>query len=750
MTGERVVIYSKPDGFIARKNVISEEVITKGEYSFTGNLNIANSFPYGSYPWVATVNSVPASGHDTGFVIVGFGRLWKYVTLPASFDWGETVWLDDKGNIWASPHHGKIAIIPWFIWGRNNDFLVRNVSCDGYFVLGNDKVFTRNGKTLHAYDKESFESIWDIELDCTPREVYWKESVNGLVTPSEDGHCVMLIDGDTGEIKASQDLGGPVYDVTVDKWDNYRVLQDDYIKILYETDLKDLGYEIRICNGGKSIAANSRRDLAIETGINHPLIYLAQFDYERRIGDTFKSSESYLTAIGDQGAYLVNPLSTLNFKIYETRTDSYYLDYEVNTSFIYRKFIINTKGDAGLVQHLIWGRNWKPAVESILIFLFGKIPKFENPQMVNVVHTRGRVFALKTPVAHRFTHDVSCDIKLDMTKSIKNCPYVKRVDTKAFIKTSEDSREIEFISPETYLGDHVYVDSAGNIWTLDVESRQLRFFLPEADYSAFTFTPSPVTDTYTSVFTASDNYVFVAGDNKVLVYSRNGLILTYLGIVDVTTPHEMYWDDQNQCLFVRSPYQISIVGLNETNKPVLHDSLSIEEGTFDVAIDKYRRYWLLIPDNKIKIYELTNEKKLRLVEEKPAVSVDSAREDTARYICENSNYDILVAVNVQDVEHPHPEEGGASVYIWTALSDYSNVLRASLGREFFKGVVPLGEEGWLLYRTNSFTLFDMNSQEHHKVSGGSVTWGDPGLGRHLTWGTMTSNKDPLLDFLEEE
>jgi len=136
------------------------------------------------------------------------------------------------------------------------------------------------------------------------------------------------------------------------------------------------------------------------------------------------------------------------------------------------------------------------------------------------------------------------------------------------------------------------------------------------------------------------------------------------------------------------------------------------------------------------------------VEEKPAVSVDSAREDTARYICENSNYDILVAVNVQDVEHPHPEEGGASVYIWTALSDYSNVIRASLGREFFKGVVPLGEEGWLLYRTNSFTLFDVNSQEFHKVSGGSVTWGDPGLGRHLTWGTMTPNKDPLLDFLE--
>jgi len=761
MTGERVFLYNKQDGFVARKGTISNELITAGKFTYHGTPLSLDSFTYGFYPWIATVKSNPSTGCNTGFIVAGFGYLWSYVTPPGPYEWGETIWLDDEGNIWASPQSGEIAIIPWSVWGRSSDFLVKSANCDGYFVLGNDKIFTRDGKTLCAYDK-NFNLVWDTELNCTPREVYWKESINGLVVPSEDGHCVMLIDGDNGDIIANQNLGGPVYDVTVDKWDNYRALQIDYIRTLYETDLKHLEEgDIRICNGvSTSISANSFRDIAIERGSNYPLVYLACFDYTKHIGDNdFSSLEpplphSHLSPIGGRGAYLVNTSSRRHFFIYERQTDFSFFNFEIYTSYLFTDFIINTKGDGGLSQYLIWGRNWRPLIEAVFFFLFGRTLSLESQpsQMVHLANTKWGNVALRTPAARRLYIELNANVELDMTSSIAEFPFIRRLDNQAFVCDSSRCREIEFLYPEEmYFSDHVYVDSAGRIWTLDEEYRSFRFFLPEAGYilSSMSF---PVTDIRTTIFTVSDKYAFVAGNNKVYVYSRNDTLLAILGTVGVDTPHEMYWDNRNECLFVRSTNQISIIGLNEKNEPILLDSLSITEGTFGVAIDKYARYWLLLSNNKINVYEVEesgNAKKFKLVETKPAIVLDSSSENTAQFICENSKYDILVAVNVQG-ETPHlwQEEGGAPVYIWTASGDYTNVIRASLGRDFFKGVVPFGNEGWLLYRDNNITLFDFYSQEYYTLSYGSPTWGDPGLGRHLTWGTISPNKNPLLGFLE--
>jgi len=336
--GDRVALYNTKSGRIAEdleKEVVEEEEIYYT--SFDGNFE-RDSNPI-LFPWMATVtrgdNVYVQYYVNQGFILVGFGRLWRYVVGPATHwldweierppwgtndgtqyfygngnRWGKSLWLDEDGNIWVyETKEKKLYIMPYCSWGRGGTDTVLDIESDGEFVLGDDSFYVKNGSLISSYNRKTYEKEWTADTGYNIRRFYWRSENHQLIAVAPSSIIVI----NTEDLQMNT-IHENYYDVTIDKDGNY-VFFNGSSMIFKEPELFHTIREIELPQSFSSprIAANAHGDIAVwgKGGAVCPPIYLADFNYEKYVGISdiahHGSMSGPIHAIGHTPNFLIAP-----------------------------------------------------------------------------------------------------------------------------------------------------------------------------------------------------------------------------------------------------------------------------------------------------------------------------------------------------------------------------------------------------------------------------------------------------------
>ena len=362
---------------------------------------------------------------------------------------------------------------------------------------------------------------------------------------------------------------------------------------------------------------------------------------------------------------------------------------------------------------------------------------------VQLIHTKDRLVGIKTQTASDFIYEMTEDLHIYTDHSLFDFPFLYKDNTyRLYVSNLKYSRKFPQSEEERHSGSYYYVDSKGNVYTVNPSGGHLEIYCPP-NYEVHRF--SYVTDRNQTAFTIFEDFtVGEEPDLYIVLTSNSGIRIwkNYSRYFDVSmdVPHELYFDGNKKYVIATDCHRISLIDLNqdvENYEGNVTNTKYITGEIKGVAIDLYGRYWVLSFDGEISIFNVVG-KHLQLVDEK------SVPMGEAWSISESATFDILV-LSTKNWE----ASGG---YIWTASSDYTHLLRASIGHSSrpWSQLFPVGDGStWVFgWYSKPIQIWDLYTQEFFaRETYVYPLKGDPGLARYKTWKNLSSNRQPLMDYL---
>jgi len=332
----------------------------------------------GVFPWICTL-------WDSNYLVVGIGRMFRLI----KYGWTSkrNIWLDDNGNMWFLSGEKDLITIAkenWKEYENSLCYVASGVTDDtgGRMHLGNDMLFIVGNKKIRgwSWDRETgaTEPEWDwTTLSGTPYDFQWREKYDELVCGNYEGNIVTLVDGSTGEIKATRDIGHASQQVAIDKYGRYW-FQEYHGKKITVCEPEDLTlvditingetyngtFSVPFISEARGIGENSEFDIIMtDYNGNYPAFFSAKDDYSNIMrvslgSKTYKAAPLgdknfwFLTYIDGYKCFVMNPINQALTEI---------------ALYSYRPY---GQGDPGLGRYKTWGRSWKPDVSAIYDYLY--------------------------------------------------------------------------------------------------------------------------------------------------------------------------------------------------------------------------------------------------------------------------------------------------------------------------------------------------------------------------------------------
>lgn len=357
--------------------------------------NITNNYYVsggGVVPWICSL-------YGSKYLAVGVGRMFRLIKTVSNS--GKNIWLDDYGNLWMLSVTGWLS--RWdagywkeyeetsqgYTWHVTNDY-------EGRFQAGDDMIYIKAGSSIKGYtwternkNPPHVQKEWESSVSGAIGDFQWNKADNRLVVPVWDRFfneikSSVLIDGDSGKIEKSRNLGFNSWAVAKDKEGRYWFLEADGKRIivcdpddLTPVDITINGttyhgtFEVPFLSRPYDISENSKFDILVTDRCGHyAAFFSADDDYSNMIRVSLDVNSAWVAPMGENGFFFLTSTTEDNC-VYESRT--FYLMNPDSQRLLPVTMPTGRAiggGDPGLGRWKTWGRSWKPKVSAIYDYLY--------------------------------------------------------------------------------------------------------------------------------------------------------------------------------------------------------------------------------------------------------------------------------------------------------------------------------------------------------------------------------------------